>query len=197
MGGKMKNLSICMTALLFLAIGAAAQDSPVDKGSFMISGQASYTSLGGDLFEDYAGNSINLIAINPGIGYFTTPGFMIGGDFSILHASWSDDADATLIGLGPKIAYFFNAKQDRTEQKGAFYPYIEAFGQYFSVSLGNNDASAFLYGGKVGFISMITNSVAIDAAVTYSGLSFKPDGADDSISGNILSVGVGLSQFIW
>ncbi len=193
----MKILSLCLAAMLVIAIGAVAQDSPVDKGSFMLSGQASYTSLGGDLFEDYAGNSINLIAINPGIGYFASPGLMIGGDFSILHASWGDDIDASLIGFGPKLAYFFNASQNRTEQKGAFYPYIEAFGQYYSVSLMDEDATAFMYGGRVGFMSMITNSVAIDAGVTFSGLSFKPDGFDESISGNILSVGVGFSQFVW
>lgn len=193
----MRYLMLYLAALLIIVGGAFAQNSPIDKGSFMLTGQASYTSLGGDLADELFGESMNLIIINPGIGYFISEGFMIGGDVAILSASWGEDEDVSFLGFGPTIGYYFNTGQTRTKIKGAFYPYIKGFFQMQSISLYDADASNFMFGGKVGFDAMLTNSVAIDAGITFSKLSFDPDGPAKSVSGNILSIGAGLTQFIW
>jgi hypothetical protein len=44
---------------------------------------------------------------------------------------------------------------------------------------------------------MLSSAVAVDGSVMFRGDSWKPDGAPDSITGTTISIGVGISAFIY
>ncbi len=192
----MKKLFLLSIMFVFAATAFAAE-SPIDKGSMIVGGTLMYASLGDDLYES-DDESMTLITVTPSVGYFVSPGLLIGADFTFSSISAGDDGiDYSAFAIGPCVGYYFNMDPTRVEAKGAMYPYIKGFFLYGSVSEDDEDATMTSFGGRGGIIMMLSNAVALDMGIQYNKDSFEPDGADESISGSRLQIGGGITAFLW
>lgn len=161
------------------------QDYAVDKGVIMIGGEAYYMSAGGeDLYGDERRTEM---LFNPGIAYFIMPGLALGVDF--MYYSWSHgDNDNSQFGVGPSVAYYLGDADSK------MYPYVGAMLMYTSDA---DDYTEMMYGGGAGVVFMVAKNVGISAQAFYLMQSYKPDGADDSLSGNIFGVMLGVDSFVF
>ena len=198
----MKKVFVSLVVLMF-AMSAYATDGPIDKGSMILEGDVYFLSAGGDFYKDSLDNSETVIGFMPSVGYFISPSIMVGGvlDFQ----KWSQgDESQTMYSFGPMLGYFFNMDPERTEVKGAMYPYLKAFFTYGKMSYDDGDdateetdISRTTFGGKGGVMYMLSNAVAVDLGVKFQNESYKADGADESISGTVITFGAGISAFFW
>lgn len=195
----MRTLS-CLAVMLLLSGAVMAAETPIDKGSMIVDGSVYFMSQGGDYYKDTADNSVAVIGIMPSVGYFVAPSIMVGGQIVYVSASQGDDKETTF-GVGPVVGYYFNLDATRTEVKGAIYPYVQAFfvyGQYKCEWTGGDETTDItMFGGEGGGVFMLSNAVGLNASVQFQSESFKPDGADESISGTTLTVGAGITAFLW
>ncbi|MBN2227012.1 MAG: outer membrane beta-barrel protein [candidate division Zixibacteria bacterium] len=201
----MKKL-LLLSIMFVFAASAFAAENPIDKGSMIVGGTAMYASLGGDMYEVGEDGSISTITLTPSIGYFVSPGLLIGADFTYTSISGGDDdeIDYSVFGIGPTVAYFFNMDPTRVEVKGATYPYIKGFFMYGSLSAGDDeeedisgDITVTSFGGRGGIMMMLSNAVALDIGVQYNKDSYEPDGAEESTDGTRLQIGAGITAFVW
>lgn len=207
----MVTKSFIIAAMLLLFAGAAlAADGPLDKGSWMLDGRAFFRSQSGDLWENRDGDGLTSYGVGNGalgltetfevgntVGFFISPGLMIGGQFSFLGFS-QGDISISGFGIGPALTYYMNTDHTRAEAKGAVYPFFGAFFTYGSLS--NEDdkiADMFQYGGRGGIMYMLSNAVGLDFGGKLQSDSWEFNGASERITGLTLEFGVGVSAFIY
>jgi len=190
----------CVTAILLLAGAVMAAETPIDKGSMIVDGSVYFMSQGGDYYKDTADNSITVIGIMPSLGYFVAPSIMIGGEIQFQNQS-QGDYKWTIFAVGPTVGYYFNMDPTRAEVKGAIYPYVKGFFLYgqnkFDDGTSDYTIDVMTFGGRGGAIFMLSNAIGVDANVLFKSESYKPDGADDSITGTSFGVGAGITAFLW
>ena len=202
-----------IAALLVLPAGAVQAQSdarnPVDKGSLMLDGSAFFSTQSGELYEDFdldgdstsGGGSKTTISVMPMIAYFVAPGLMVGGEFRFTRQLLGDDKD-TYFGFGPTAGYFFNMNRTRADAQGMFYPYLKAFFSYGKQKREREDSSTegtFMnFGGQVGLVYMLSNTVGADLSARYSRDTVDPEDEDlGSADGTTLQVGIGITAFIY
>jgi hypothetical protein len=165
---------------------AYAQGSEAtDKGAILISGMASFSSQGGDLFEDIEENRLTTIAIVPSVFYFVIPGLGIGADASYNRQSQGDNALYTL-GIGPKVGYFLDSGS-------AAIPYVAGGGGF--TTIGNGDSESGYYFKVGGGVLLRKDHLAVAFEAGYMYTSFDIEG--ESFSGNAITVGVGFAGFLF
>jgi len=187
----MRKLLLFGLLAMMLAVPATAQETPIDKGSMVIGGTAFYWSRSGERYEDAAGNAETIISIVPSFGYFMSPGFMVGADL-IYTGESQGPLSATYMGIGPMVRYYFNATKERTEIKGATFPYIKAFMLYISEDSDYWGDDKFMsFGGGVGVNYMFSTDVSLDFGIRLS------IDSDDDDSGMAISLGAGITGFVY
>lgn len=195
----MRTLS-CLVVMLLLSGAVMAAETPIDKGSMIVDGSVYFMSQGGDAYKDTADNSVATIGIMPSVGYFVAPSIMVGGEVLFWNQSWGD-YKWTDFAVGPMAGYYFNLDATRTEVKGAIYPYVKGFFLYGQEKYddGTDDftTDVMIFGGQGGGVFMLSNAVGLDASVKFQSESYKPDGADESISGTTIEIGAGITAFLW
>jgi hypothetical protein len=177
-------LAACFTLASF-SFAYAQGSEATDKGAFLISGAASFSSQGGDLFEDAGENRLTTIAIVPSVFYFVIPGLGIGADGTYNRQSQGDAALYTL-GIGPKIGYFLDSGSNAI-------PYIAGGGGYATIGNGESYSGYYL---KVGGGVMLRKdhlAIAFEAGYLYTSLDIE----GDSYSGNAFTIGVGFAGFLY
>ena len=182
----MKKTMIAMLALLIMlpAYSFAQKGYAIDKGVIVIEGSAYFESMGGDLRGDERATAMS---ISPGLGYFIMPHLMIGGFFSYYKYSHGDHSDS-IFGVGPMAAYFLGNPDSK------MYPFVSGSFIYTSDDEEYTSTDIKFKGGAA---FMIHKHVAITGGVFYMMESYKPDGADESTSGNTFGIEFGISTFIY
>jgi len=195
----MKKVFVSLVVLMFAA-SAFAATSPIDKGSMILEGNVYFQSASGDLYKNEAGDAQTVMAFMPSVGYFVAPSIMVGATVEFAQNKQGDNK-LTTIGIGPMVGYYFNMDAARTEVKGAIYPYIKAFFMYNSEKHDNGTTDytnkVTTFGGQGGIVYMLSNAVAADISVKFESDSYKPDGADKSTTGTIITFGAGFTAFMW
>jgi len=207
---KINALFVQTFAIMSLVLNSnsMAQISPVDKGSAIISGDFSYSSSGGELYENNDGERITRIDFDPAVSFFVVPGFAAGLRLQYRHQIQGDHTTTTW-GVGPEINYFFHNSEEISEAAGETYPFLQAAFFYSTMSFDS-------YSGEVvtriyttthlgaGIAHMISNAVAISGLLAYDIENFKQEDAfdprlmaDDSISGDRIGLYVGLLIFLY
>lgn len=183
--------------LLVTCFGVAfSADSPIDPGSVVLTGSASFTSQGGDLYAtggDSAGGGsarLNSFTLQSTVGGFLSRGFNLGGTFVLQNMSQGGDG-VTSVGIGPKVAYFFGPDAIRSEVKGSTIPVMGASFLYRSISGGGDSVTGTSFSFSGGVVHMVTRSVALDVEAVYQIDTFK------SVGGNSFGILAGLGFFIW
>lgn len=188
------SLFVCLPILVVLtgAGNSCAAEYAVDQGSNMFSITAGVVNAGGDLYEDGEGNSSTTILIMPSYAHFINRGLGFGGDLLLLHLT-QGDAGETILGLGPKMVYFFGGENSKS------YPFVTAGFYYvrntedFGKSTYTTDGTRFKFGGGVSIMASAHLGVLMEASYNLDNL--KGEHAKKSVSGNMVIVSVGLVGF--
>jgi hypothetical protein len=171
-------------AALLASTGAAAQTSPIDKGSWLVSGQGYFLSTSVEGEDDRLMQASTALSS----GSFVAPGVMVGGTIQFTSIGQGNSSASTWL-LGPKLAYFFGADQDR-EVPGAVYPYIGASLSFLGWSNGGSASGTQVQLGA-GLAYTITRSVALSFEGLYRVQTIEEE------TNNTFGILVGFSFFIW
>ena len=196
----MKHSFVILSTILLLSVTGLAGDNPTDKGSLILTGNAYFMSQSGDLWESGGGDALTTFAIMPEVGYFITPGLLIGGNVTFNRLS-QGDASRTDFAIGPTLGYYFNSDPMRTEIKGAVYPFVSGFFNYGQSKFDGGDWTSttdiLLFGGQGGIVYMLSDAVGLNAGVSVWFDSYDYEGATESIKGTTIQVGVGFTSFLY
>lgn len=176
-----------LIAVVCLVGQAFAQSSPIDKGSRILDGGLSYTSVNSD-FVDYS-----VFTIDPLLGIFVSPGFLIGGRVVYQHTS-SDFGDNSFWGLGPEIRYYFDTNRNRQEIRRTVYPFLRTGFLYMKDDDKNKEFDADL---GVGLAYMLSDEVSAVLGFNFTRLNFKADGRDSWVSHSQINFSIGFSFFLY
>ncbi|MBN2355180.1 hypothetical protein JXO59_03655 [candidate division KSB1 bacterium] len=205
---KIRRIALMIGILSIFSISLlSAQTAPIAAGKMMLSGDLSFSSFGGDLYENEAGDKLTTISVNPTFGYFVMKGLQVGAIGMFQNLSWGKDKE-TFIGVGPYVAYFLGSGQE--EGKGKTYPYAAAGFVYYTGSseteyyLGEDsqvyeqDISGTGLLFSLGFVHMLTNSIGFDTGVSYhiNSLEYEPKGeTGETFDGETLNISFGILAF--
>jgi hypothetical protein len=173
---------------LALALPASAQEYAIDLG-----GSASFTTQGGDLYEDQDGGRRTTLLVNPTALYFVAPGFAIGGE-AFISRRGQGGGSTTSLGIGPSIAYFIGGPDSSA------YPFFSASG--FISSTEFSGVSQTGLGGQFsgGVAIKLSRSVALTGStfLLIESVDFSNEFGDSaSISGNTFGFELGVTAFIF
>lgn len=154
------------------------------KGTNLIAGTFSFTSQGGDLFENFDGDRQSQITFAPSYMKFVMDKLAVGAGVGLTRFS-SGDFSNTQFSVSPKVAYFFDAGNPVIPYAGLSVGYINYDG--------DADGLVFNLGGGI----MLTRGalgINFEGGINIQRIKF--DGRDDSISGNTIYLAVGLAGFL-
>lgn len=183
------RLSFLILLLIVVNTYSFAQEYAVDKGATWLSGTVSFSSSGGELFEDYDGNNSSVFNLAPSINYFVGKNFFMGGglDFSL---EKQGDYQSNSIGVGPQIGYAFGNQDSRA------YPYLDLGLRYYGMSVdygsGNSEGTGTDIFFGAGINVPLRPHLGLTFEAGYHMLNIKEKEYDDTYSGNIFAIGIGI-----
>lgn len=177
-----------LAVLVSFPLTLAAQEYATDRGSFILGGSASFVSQGGDLYENLDGDRLNTLTLNPYLLYFITPGLGIGGELALSRAS-QGDSDATVLGVGPTVAYYFGGPE------ASVRPFVEAHAAYLSLDSDFGDATGWGAGAGAGAAFMLTRAVALTVGAVFEVHNLSIDDFDED--GNEFRIEAGIAAFLF
>lgn len=198
----MKTLPLILLAFAFLLPEAAqSQTYPVDQGSWIVGGSASFTNQGNNNDED---RSTSLF-LSPRGQYFVLPGLAIGGTVSLSYTT-RDNFSTTGIGAGPAVSYYFG-RGVRT-----VYPFVSASAsiRHLSTELGvsvdipgldvNADQTNTSYSFDVsgGVAVMIAKNVSLTGEMFYTQTRADNDNQIiETFESDVFGVRFGIAAFVF
>jgi len=180
----MKKTALCAILLVSLFGFASAQTG---AGAMWIGGTAGFASAGGDLYG--ADERSTSISLDPVLDYFVAPNIFLGPVLSFDRYSHGDHS-STEFGIGATIGYTLGSGRG-----GSMIPFLKGQFAFTSSNTKNSteDKSSgtnIILGG--GLLFPVAKHAGITVEVGYELDSVKPEGADESVSGNIIGVTVGV-----
>ena len=195
----MKKLYIILIIFFSIFNYGLATDSPIDKGSFLISGGFSFNNLGGELYEDIYGNRLTSISAVTSLNYFFIPHFAFGINFEIGYAS-QGTISSTMLGVGPQAFLYLGSTESQLSFRHSVYPFINASFYYLRETLivggisSTADGTMILFGG--GLTYMVTNTVGLSTKLFYHIDHIKFE--DDTVfTGNGFNIWMSFDIFIY
>jgi len=199
---KIKAIFFLSAVTMSLAV---AQQYPTDKGAKIINGALLYSSSGGDLYEE-DNDRINTLAVTPSLSVFVSPGIAVGAKAAYSRSA-SGDESYTQMGFGPHLALFFTGMRKPAKNEGTTFPYL---GASFLYNIYNSKYTSYSYSWddyeerkvshsengttfsfSVGFMYMMTHTLAANAEIAYQVDNFKGD------SGNKINLVFGFSGVLY
>jgi hypothetical protein len=191
----MKKTWICTAILLVALTGVAFAQTGV--GAMWIGGSAGFSSSGGDLYGSK--DRATSLGLDPVLDYFVAPNLFIGPALSYSHTAQGDESN-TGLGIGAEIGYAFTTKGSN------MIPFLKGDFAFLSnksktAGSGLEDAAEYKTTGTTivlggGLCFLVAKHAGITVEAQYHMDSIKADGADKSVSGNVISVGVGVIGLI-
>lgn len=181
----------------------AAQDSPTDKGSIMVTGGGAFISAGGDLWESTEGDRLTSIQFATSFSTFIVPGLAPGGKLLLNQSVQGGDREITW-SIGPHLMYFIGGDRSPEKVKGAILRYVgvsylygkhhyhwEWDGYTNESSLTETNLS---FGG--GVMQMLTQKAAFYVETVYQ-LDMLEDDEGELKDGNKFIMVLGLAVFLY
>ncbi len=188
------SLSILAIILLVPALLLAQATSPLQRGSWALGGNMFFQNQSGDAYGG-SGNSLTTVQLSPNVGYFISPNMAIGGVLQLSRMSQGGNA-ITHFAIGPEFNYYINSAKDRTQFAGSFVPYVGAFFTIGKLSETHySSITTTSFGGQLGGLVFLSNSVAFDLAAQVSSDHYSASGA--GVSGLTMVVGGGIQAFVF
>jgi len=191
------KIKIILIAIFFggLSSTVSAQQYAIDKKATIISGTGIFTSQGGDLFEDNDGNKALTFIFTPSINHFITKNFFIGGSLEFSTES-QGDYKSNGIGIGPQIGYAIGGSQSKA------FPYLDLGIRYYKMNADYGFGDNYQFSGSdislgFGVIVPIKAHIGLIFEGGYHMLDLKDKDSNNSYSGNIFSIGVGIAGLLF
>lgn len=187
----MKSITVvCMVLGLMFTSAAHSQirSQATQNGATLIGGTLSFASQGGDLYEGFDDDRLTTIMLSPTLFYFVAPGFALGANLAFTRLA-QGDASFTTLGIGPTAGVFFDSGSKAI-------PFFAGGVNYISLGSDGEDESG-LGANFGGGVLIRQDHLAFSIEVTYVYERFKPEGFDESITGNTIFVGIGLAGFLY
>ena len=157
------------------------------KGSTELGGSISYMSTTSVSNGTAADHALNIIALQPFVGYFVADGFEISvNPLGIESISYNGNSTTQIMVF---IAPSYNFKTE-----GITYPFLEALVGYTSQSNGSTN-SGISWGLRGGVKLALTDKGLLNLGVQYLQVSMNPSGASTRSGYNQFLVSTGFS--IW
>lgn len=201
----MRHLLVIVVALL-MTTAVSATDNPIDKGAWILTGNAYFMTQSGELYDNADGEGKAWLSFAPSVGYFIKPGFMIGVNADYTWESQGDNKTTYML-FGPTAGFYFHMDPKRVEPRGAVYPFIKGSFLYasdkFKADLFEETTKITQWVGEAGVVYMLSNAVGMNFQAKL--ISLKKDYDDDIVdpeiqdseSGNIFQLGAGITAFIY
>jgi len=189
------SLAGLVVAASIVSSPAAAQGSPVGKGSWIIGGSAGVSSQK----TDGADGSTTVISVAPSALYFVSPGVAIGGALSLGYFN-NPQGSGTSFGIGPSIRYYFG---DRT---GKTLPFVSATiaptwqsTDPKNSTAANTSSRNLEIEGTIGLTHLLVPHVGITGEAYYDHRSFESDRGDLHVTQDSYAFGVrfGITAFVF
>lgn len=170
---------------ILLVLTCLGYSQHTDKGVYILSGQASYTTTSVENDDD----NYNYIAIDPLFAYFVADNIAIGGTLLYYNQSYGNNSMSGF-GIGPAIAYYFNA--------GNISPFIMGSFVYSSVSIDGVDDSSSETNIIIGLGTdfFLSKNVSIQPMISYDMYSGSRGDIDFSDQ-KTFKLGVGIGVYIY
>jgi hypothetical protein len=186
-------LAVIFISVLFREV--SAQQYAVDKKATIISGSLSFTSQGGDLFEDFDGNKATTFSFTPNINHFITKNIFFGGSLELTTES-QGDYKFTGTGIGPQIGVAFGGSQNKA------YPYLDLGLRYYTMKSDFGSGSDVKFSGSdlslgFGVIVPLKSHIGLIFEGGYHMMNLKDKDSKDSYSGKIFSIGAGIAGLLF
>ena len=193
-----KLLVACFALTLLLPEAAQAQSHPVDRGSWIVGGNASLISRSNDADDGRTTSAF----LSPRAQYFVRPGLALGGNVSFSYSS-GDDLSTTGIGVGPTVSYYFG------RDIRPVYPFVSASFSVIRLSIKfdfdvpeferppefdtnlDETTTSYIWDLSAGAVVMIAKNVGLTGAVFYQQQNVDRNN-DLLIVGNLDSNAFGL-----
>ena len=177
----MKKIVTVVSALV-LGITAMAQ---TDQGGWMFGAGSNFGFTSGKADSDQEDSESNL-SLDVRAGYFVIDHLAVGLDLGYGSTSQGDISSSTM-GVGPYLRYFF--MENKLFGEAGFH--------YQSASFdGENLGSGSAIGLGVGYAAWLNDNVTIEPMLSYAMTSFKPEGADESVSGSQFGVMINFGIYL-
>lgn len=186
----MKKWTLIALIIVLGSSFAFSQDYAVDEGSMIISGMASYNSQGGDLFENNDGDRTTTLMLAPIVNYFVKPNISVGGGLAYTSQSQGDNSYHT-IGIGPTVGYFIGDSNSKN------FPYLAAGIRYYSMGDKDDSISGTDIVIGVGVLTPVKNHMGIVVEAGYHIMNLKHKDWEESQSGNMIMIGVGIAGILY
>jgi hypothetical protein len=189
----MPRCRICLlvTVMTVVASAASAQRYATDRGSWQLAGSASFTSTGSDNEGTEDDARATSLIISPRVRYVIIPGLAIGADATIGHSS-SGDFEATALGIGPSVTYYFGGP-------ARVLPYVNvhAFVTTTDVNapLLDTDGSGRTFGAGAGVLAMLSSAVGVTSELFYR--IDRSEVEDFTSKSNTFGLAIGIAAFIF
>jgi len=186
----MKKIILSILLLSFSATFAFSQDYAVDKGGFILSGTGSFTSQGGDLYEDFEGNRLATFSLTSTVNYFVVRNVFIGAGLAYTRMSHGD-ASMSTIGIGPTVGYAFGKAESKS------YPYIDTSIHFYSIGADGETTSGTNILISAGMIFSIKEHLGLILEIGYNFQNLKHEDWAESESGNAFVISIGIAGLIF
>ena len=191
------RLFTILPLLLAPAAAAAQADtrSPIDRGSWLVSGGASFARTEAEGL-DGDDNVTTSLSIQPNLLFFLVPRLAVGGQVGYARFS-SEGASTSSWWLGPAARYYFG------DPRGRVLPYLGASAMRQAVSFETDDSgiesdgSVWEYEGVAGLTFMLSRHVGI-AAEGFATRRTAADGDAPFTNGDVTTYGIrfGVAAFV-
>lgn len=176
---KLNKIFCALCMLLFFSASAFAENFPTNKGSSLLSGELSFSSISGSSLSRQ-----NIFNLNSSFVYFIIPNFGLGGDLGL-----NTTNSITSFTIGPNVSYFFGGKPKDNKIKGLFYPYLTTS---FLVLSSSANTSGFMFKLGGGGVYMISNNTGLNTQ-----LSYQIAITGGNVAFNVLGIGAGFVVFFY
>jgi len=180
-------LFACLCILLGAPFNTAhGQTHAVDRGSVLIGGRVSFTSVATENDGASERNRLNQLVVNPSGQYFITPGLAVGGDVLYSYAS-NDGSTVTQYGIGPAVTYFFG------REERSYYPFVSGSVGVTRFNRGGLDEgrTQTRYRGSGGILVMLNQRVGVTGELFYQ----RTD--NEQLQTNAFGLAFGISAFLF
>lgn len=149
--------------------GEGSQNSPVAEGRNMVMGSFSFSSAGGNYFEDEEDNRTQEWTVHPGGGHFISDGLLLGFH---MEGRWFAQGDFTRVSyaVGPVLEYYWDNSEAGAVQ-GELLPYM-GLGYLWGQDRDESPAGKTKYNSgqaslTAGLSWLLSNQVATDISINY------------------------------
>ncbi|MBU1708052.1 hypothetical protein KKB28_09105 [bacterium] len=195
----MKRTTAFLCMLLFLSGAAFSQDFAIDKGALLVSGMLEYSSHTGDMYEGRYFHRSTEFAFTQTYDYFIDTRIFVGLRTTFTRTTEGDNSKTHGFGGGPEVGFAFGKTESQVFPYAKIgYQYLAEHSKYqaftgygYQTSEWDAVQTEIIY--STGVIVPIKKHFSVTCELSYRMQSKKYDDSDDSIKGNILKFGVGLS----